>query len=61
MRARGDTTIIPVTTIYQLTAGDYVEVRAYQNSGGALNVNSTANYSPEFWMVRLGGFVNQGV
>jgi hypothetical protein len=38
-----------VTAIYSLSAADYVEVRAYQDSGGALNVTATGNYSPEFW------------
>jgi hypothetical protein len=32
-----------------------------QTSGGALNVTVGANYSPEFWMHRTAGFVNQGV
>ena len=59
--ANGDATFLNVSTDYQLTAGDYVEVRAYQNSGGNLNVTASANYSPEFWMHRAGGFVNQGV
>jgi hypothetical protein len=48
------TTYIPtqtVTTVYDLAAGDYLEVFAYQDSGGALNVQTNANYSPEFSMV----------
>jgi hypothetical protein len=45
-----------VSTVYRLTAGQYVEVLVYQNSGGSLNVVSTAGYSPEFWMVRLSGY-----
>jgi hypothetical protein len=44
------------TTMYQLTAGQYVELRVYQNTGGALNLDSAT-----FWMVRVGGYVNQGV
>lgn len=43
-------------TQYQLAAGDYVELTAYQLSGGALNVTAA-----EFWMSRLGGYTNQGV
>jgi hypothetical protein len=43
-----------ISTLYQLAIGDYVEVFVYQNSGGALSVNSLANYSPEFMLARLG-------
>ena len=41
-----------VTAVYSLAAADYVEMTATQDSGGALNVNVQANYSPEasvFW------------
>lgn len=41
------------TTIYQLAVGDYVEVQVFQNSGGALNIESVGNFSPEFEMARL--------
>lgn len=54
-------TTIPVETEYELAAGDYVEVVVAQSSGGALNVLAVASYSPEFWMHRVGGYVNQGV
>lgn len=37
-----------ISTTYKFTAGQYVELVAYQNSGAALAVNSTGNYSPEF-------------
>jgi hypothetical protein len=57
----GDVTGVGARTLYQMAATDYVEVVVYQSSGGALNVSATANYSPEFWMVRLGGYVNMGV
>lgn len=50
-----------VVTAYQMTAGDYVEVVVFQDSGGAINVLSAANFSPEFWMIRLGGFTNEGI
>lgn len=43
-----------VTTEYALQVNDYVELLAIQNSGGSLNVNSSANYSPEFMMSRAG-------
>lgn len=38
-----------------LAAGQYVEVSAYQDSGAALNVQTLAQDSPEFWAIRLGG------
>lgn len=46
-------TAYSVSTIYQLAVGDYVEVRVFQSSGGALNVNSSGNTSPELAMHRL--------
>lgn len=46
------TTIMIITTLYPLAVNDFVEVVANQTSGGALNVESAANYSPEFMMVR---------
>jgi hypothetical protein len=45
--------ILNVTTDYSLAVNDYVELVAQQNSGGALNVTVSANYSPEFMMVRV--------
>jgi len=44
---------INVSTLYLLAVNDYVELLAFQSSGGALNVLSTANISPEFSMVRV--------
>lgn len=44
---------LSIATIYQLAANQYVELCAYQNSGGNLNVTANAAYSPEFAMVRL--------
>lgn len=57
----GDTTQQTVTTLFQMAATDYVEAQVFQNSGGALNVLASAVFSPVLWMVRLGGYVNQGV
>jgi hypothetical protein len=44
-----------VSTLYHLSAGDYVELRAYQTSGGDLAVKALGNYSPEFALQALGG------
>lgn len=40
-------------TVYELSAGDYVEVEVYQNSGSALNIDVASNNSPEFWIQRV--------
>lgn len=45
---------LEVTTLYEFAVNDYVEVVAYQDSGGNLNLNSGANYTPEFWMTWMG-------
>lgn len=42
-----------IATEYKLVVGDFVELWVYQNSGGNLNVNSSAQESPEFAMVRI--------
>lgn len=34
-------------TVYALSAADYVEMQAFQSSGGALNVESNPNATPE--------------
>jgi hypothetical protein len=39
-----------LSTRYQLARGDYVELIALQNSGGALNIASEASVTPEFGM-----------
>jgi hypothetical protein len=49
----GAVTIMTTTALYSLAVNDYVELLATQTSGGALNVNSTGNYSPIFSMVRV--------
>jgi hypothetical protein len=43
-----------VNTCYNLDVDDYVELVVYHNRGSALNVNSVANYTPEFGMTFLG-------
>lgn len=47
-------TRMTISTIYDLAVNDYVELRAYQSSGGDLNVQTGANFSPEFMMQRIG-------
>jgi hypothetical protein len=42
------TTRVSVSTIYHLNAGDFVQLWAYQSSGGLLYVLATPNLSPEF-------------
>lgn len=46
----GATTAAVISTDYQLTATDYIEVQGFQDSGGALNMNASANATPEFSM-----------
>ena len=40
---------LSISTVYQLTAGDYVELMGFQSSGGNLNMQASSAYSPEFW------------
>lgn len=40
-------------TVYDLAAGDFVEVQVQQDTGGNLNVAASPNFSPEFWAHRL--------
>lgn len=47
-------TYVTLSTIYELAAGDYVTLRVFQNSGGNLDVDAQASYSPEFMIARLG-------
>lgn len=37
------TPLIPLSTVASLNATDYIEVQAYQDSGGALNIGSSSN------------------
>lgn len=47
-------TIHQVSTIYKFIVGDWVQLNVFQNSGGALNIDSTAESSPEFSAVWVG-------
>lgn len=46
-------TYVDVSTVFQLSADGYVELVAYQTSGGDLNVEVNSANSPEFAMVRI--------
>lgn len=43
-----------ISTQYQLAAGEYVEIQCHQSSGGSLDVNFSGNYSPDFWIHKIG-------
>jgi hypothetical protein len=45
---------VTVVSLYRLAAGQYVEALAYQDSGGALALNTNA-WSAQLWMVREAG------
>lgn len=47
-------TRLSVATVYEFVTGDYVQLLALQNSGGALNVVSEAETGPIFYCHRLG-------
>lgn len=45
---------VPVSTVWEFAASDYVELIAYQDCGSTLNVNTVAGgRSPEFMIERL--------
>lgn len=52
--AGGNTTEQTITSLVSLAAGDYLETTVRQNSGGALNVQTAPEFSPEFSLIRLG-------
>lgn len=49
-----NTAELSISTIYYFAASDYIELAAFQSSGGNLDILATANYSPEFAVMRLG-------
>lgn len=51
----GASTGILGSTMTYLEEGDYITCQVYQDSGGALNVNGLAEYSPQVWVARIGG------
>ncbi|MHB9144732.1 MAG: hypothetical protein ACYC5Y_05275 [Symbiobacteriia bacterium] len=50
----GVPSVLSISTIYDLAAGAYVELMAYQGSGGALNTNPDGEFSPVFSMIKVG-------
>jgi hypothetical protein len=48
-----DAVYMNISTIYKMDADDYVELLAFQDSGGSLNVRQSASFSPEFAMVKI--------
>lgn len=51
-----ESTAVHATALWRASAvGQYVEMRALQRSGGALNVQALTFYSPVFWAVELDG------
>lgn len=50
---------ITVGTQYRMSAGDYVEMLAFQDSGAAKNVVASGVASPTLMFVRLAGFTAQ--
>lgn len=49
-----NTALCSVNTQLYLNAGDYVEFMVYHDKGSNLNVNASGNYSPEFWIQKMG-------
>jgi hypothetical protein len=50
----GNTTGMTFTVIASLAATDYVELIAQQTSGGNLDVNQTTQWTPVFWITKIG-------
>lgn len=44
---------LSVVTLYDMAANDYVELMAWQDSGGNLDILAQTTFSPEFWCWRL--------
>jgi hypothetical protein len=49
----GAATRVNVNTDYEFALNDYIELMAFQNSGGPINATAAGNYSPEFWCCRI--------
>lgn len=44
-------TTLSTTTLFAAAAGTFVSLTAYQNSGGALDINSSSAFTPYFWAI----------
>lgn len=49
-----DQALFSVSTVWKFSPGDFIQLLVNQTSGGALNVNSAADYSPEFSATWIG-------
>jgi hypothetical protein len=49
----GAATRVNVGCDYEFALNDYIELMAFQNSGGPINATAAGNYSPEFWCCRI--------
>lgn len=45
---------IAISTVYKFAATNYIELFAFQNSGGNLGITATGNFSPEFYATWIG-------
>lgn len=50
----GGLSIMQITSVWKFAAGEYVQMALWQNSGGALNIESYGAYSPELAVHYLG-------
>lgn len=50
----GENVVQSINAHYLLAVNDYVELTVWHTAGVNINILSTANYSPEFSMVRVG-------
>ncbi len=42
------------SVLYDLSANDYVTCDVFQDSGGSLDISAVTDWSPQFWMVKMG-------
>lgn len=51
--SNAENTHMVLSTLYDFTAADYVELQVRQTSGAVLNSLAAGNYAPEFWAQRF--------
>jgi hypothetical protein len=49
----GDSNVMSISTVHTFNAGDYIEVQAYQTSGGALDLMALSQAFPVLAVIRL--------